>query len=211
MKRILVLCVLTLCASVSPVRAQVTDDGYVQGNVGASTGKRVGALIAAEGGAALGAKVEIFAELGWMTNLQPATLATSADTIAAFLQTSTGQAATYSADSPTLFGSLGARYFFGGTTGIRPYALASVGFARIDQRVHFALAGSDVTSRLGDLGVTLGQDLDGALTKATVGAGAGVLVPFRSLQLDLGYRYTRIFTSAGTNANRIYGGVRYRF
>lgn len=211
MSRIVVLFFLAFCASASAVRAQTADSGYAQVNVGASAGKQAGALIAVEGGEAVTGNIEAFGELGWISSLQPATLAPSARTIAAFLQSSTGQAAAFSADTPAFFGGIGGRYFVRTRYGFRPYALASVGFIRIDQQVHFSLAGTDVTSRLADLGVTLGEDLDGAPTKGTLGVGVGALRPFRSLQLDFGYRYTRIFTRVGTNAHRVYAGVRYRF
>jgi hypothetical protein len=211
MSRIVTLSIVAFCVSVTAAQAQLAESGYAQLNIGTIASKGAGVLIAAEGGMAVAENIEAFADLGWSSKLQPATLDPSARTISDFLQRTTGQPAAYSSDAPAFFGDLGARYFFKPRYGVRPYGLGSIGFARIDQQVQFTLSGNDVTSNIGDYGVTLGEDLDGAVTKASLGLGVGVLVPFHTLQFDVGYNYNRIFTRVGTNAHRIYGGVRYRF
>jgi len=211
MSRIVVLSIVVFSVSVSAAHAQLAESGYVQANVGAIASKGAGVLIAVEGGTAVAENIEAFADLGWSSKLQPATLEPSAQTIANFLQNTTGQPAAFSSDAPAFFGDIGARYYFRPRAGVRPYGLGSVGFARIDQQVQFTLSGNDVTGSLGDYGVTLGEDLAGAVTKASLGLGVGILVPFRTLLFDVGYNYNRIFTREGTNAHRIYGGLRYRF
>ena len=211
MSRIVALSILAFCVSATAAYAQLAESGYAQVNIGAIASKGAGVMIGFEGGAAVAENIEAFADLGYSSKLQPATLDPSARTIVDFLQRTTGQPAGYSSDAPAFFGDIGARYFFKPRYGVRPYGLGSVGFARIDQQVQFTLSGNDVTGSLGDYGVTLGEDLAGAVTKASLGVGGGVMVPFRTLHFDVGYTYNRIFTREGTNAHRIYGGVRYKF
>jgi opacity protein-like surface antigen len=113
---------------------------------------------------------------------------------------------------PATFGLGGIRYAFPSGR-IEPYVLGGVGVAKVRRDVTFTVGGTDVTSSLAPLGVTLGSDLSGSETKMMLSFGGGVAWPaWKQLVLDLQFRYGRILTEdQGTNVARagIGGGVRF--
>ena len=95
---------------------------------------------------------------------------------------------------------------------LRPYVLGGGGVASVKQDVAFTVGGTDVTSNLPQLGVTLGSDLSGTFTKPMVVAGGGVMWPWQRLVVDLQYRYGRIFADdGGINVSRAGVGIGFRF
>ena len=101
----------------------------------------------------------------------------------------------------------------------RSYLLLGVGAATVDTSASFAIAGTDVTGKLGQYGVQLGNDLSSSLTKTflTFGVGTNANIGKRLL-VDVGYRYGRILPKTdmiendqAINTNRVQVGVGIRF
>ncbi len=97
-------------------------------------------------------------------------------------------------------------------SGVRPYATAMVGFARVEYNPRFLVDGQDISGgALGLYGVTLGRDLLGTTNKLAYSGGAGFIFG-DTWYLDLGVRFTRIHTTDhATNVKRIVIGMGRRF
>jgi hypothetical protein len=211
MKRVALLVAVIACVS-TPAAAQVVEGGYVAGTLGVNVAGKGSVLAGAEVGGRVANKMDLFAELGWVADLPTATRDGSAGTIAGAISAQTGQTVTFDATTPTMYFGVGARYFLSPRYGVHPFFEGVGGFARVKQDVSFIVGGTDVTSNISDFGVTLGEDLAGTTTVGTVGIGAGARLARESWHLDVGYRYTRLFTdSKGTNSNRVSATVAYRF
>src|SRR4029079_3659347 len=118
----------------------------------------------------------------------------SAETIAAYLQTSQGKPATGTLEVPAFMAGGGVRFMLMKPGHITPYFSATAGAARMSKRPTFTLAGTDVTSSLPSYGVTLGSDLTGEETKAAFGGSLGVIVDQGRWYIDGGLRFTSIQT-----------------
>lgn len=178
---------------------------YVKGVLGANVSGSASVLAGAEAGTQVLPGIDVFAELGWIDNMQTGGRNAAAGVIATAISLQTGQTTTFSAKTRTIYGSAGVRDRFSDRYGLTPYVSGAVGFAHINQNTKFSSGGTDVTANLPNYGVGLGTDLSGSTTRPTIGLGVGVLRTWHGWDLDGGYRYTRVFTSnQGTNANRIY-------
>ena len=76
----------------------------------------------------------------------------------------------------------------------------------------FTLNGTDVTSSIGNYGITLGTDVAGEFSSAAFNGGGGIVIPYGSWYLDFGVRFLT-FTDNGerTNASRFVVGGGFRF
>jgi opacity protein-like surface antigen len=156
-------------------------------------------------------RLQVFVDAGRVRDASPSDLGTSAQTIAAFLSQTQGNAA-YRVKEPVTFGLAGVRY--GIPTGkVEPYLLGGGGVARVRKDVTFTLAGNDVTSSLQQYGVVLGGDLSGSETRPMLTVGGGVAwAASQHLIVDFQYRYGRVFASdRGLNVNRAGIGIGVRF
>jgi opacity protein-like surface antigen len=212
MKRV-VLAAAVVVGMAAGANAQSLEHPYVAPVIGASVGGTTSVLVGAEAGARIFNRTDGFVELGWIPDLPTGARDASAGIIAGGLAARTGQPASFDAKTSTFYGGIGARYrIFAQPLAFNPYVSGVLGFARSNQDVKFNVGGADVTSNLQGLGVTLGSDLKGASTKPTLGIGVGVIHPWRGWDLDIGYRYTRLFTDLkGTNAHRVHIAADYRF
>jgi hypothetical protein len=215
MKRVALLVVVIACGS-KLAAAQIVEGGYVAAVVGTNVAGKTSVLVGAEAGGRLTSEMDIFVELGRVADLPTATRDTSAATISGGIAAQLGQQVTFDARTPTIYGGVGLRYFVPMMSGLvphlAPYLEGVAGFARTKENVSFSVGGTDVTSRISDFGVTLGSDLAGSPTVGTLGLGIGVRLPRGPWHLDVGYRYTRLFTARqGTNSNRMHVAVAYRF
>ena len=165
-----------LCVVWSPASAQ-DRESFAQGFGGlrlgstASTGTAVGGLVAGT----LTPNIQVVGEAGRIGNVLPSTV----DTLLAFSPIGVGLSSWY--------GQGGLR-FTSATSGIRPYAETSAGFARLHSEV--AGFGSRDGSLLANAALRF---LDRTYPTATVGGG----VTFESGRFvaDVGYRYRRIFSN----------------
>jgi hypothetical protein len=122
---------------------------------------------------------------------------------------------------PAVYGGVGARWVFENVdlgrwvplhVQLKPYAQFSVGAARVKREPTFTLAGSDITNSLGQYGVRLGADLTATERRAAVTGGFGVLVPYRMLYFDVGYKLTGIKTPGeAIKVVRLHIGIGARF
>ncbi len=90
--------------------------------------------------------------------------------------------------------------------------LGEGGAARVTLRPEITIAGSDVTTRLTDFGVTLGEDLTGSSFRPAVGGGLGVLMARGRWLVDGGFRVLSIqMPDQTTNVIGAKFGVGYGF
>lgn len=190
------------------------DRGYVQFTVGPTFGHKSSSAIGGEAGYTLTDALQVFLEGGRMGNVAT----TDVDARAQIIGNTIG--ASVSTVQRAAYFDIGAKYRFPKEYGKwRPYALLGVGAAGVKTTVDFAVNGNDVTGQLDQLGVLLGRDLSGTVTKVflTVGAGASMQLGKRYL-VDLTYRYGRIFprtsqidNDQGINTHRAQAGIGIRF
>lgn len=220
MKRLLIAIVLSGVASGAWVQGRtptwLADDykGYVAGVGGGTYAGKGGALFGGEVGWKLAENVEVFGEVGRMTDITSSSSKDAADTVAAYLNSLGLGTATGSVKTPVNYGAVGVRYFVMTTDRYQPYLVASVGGANVERKPAFTVSGADVTGSLSSTtyGVQLGKDLDGKSNRAMVTAGGGVRVPVGRMFVDANVRYGRVFTEVkGTSIVRFTAGVGYRF
>lgn len=205
------LCSLTVArVATAQTTAQAAPKGYVEGVAQSAFGNVTSQSFGMEAGVRVAPDLSVFVDIGQVRDTSPAALGQRAQLIAGFLsQTQSGAA--FSVKQPVTFGLAGLRYgkFIGKA---EPYVLGGAGVGRVKRDVTFSVGGSDVTTNLPQLGVTLGTDLSGSETKAMIGAGAGVAIGWQRLVVDLQYRYGRVMTSdEGLNINRAGIGLGVRF
>ena len=216
--RYLAAIVVTAASAVGTARAQTAaatgpDRGYAAFAIGATFGHKSDSSIGGEVGYGLTDALQVFLEGGRMRNVATTDVNARAQTIANAIgaNVSTVQKATYY--------DAGLKYRLPRYGMWRPYALLGVGAASLKTAASFSVGGNDVTSRLDQLGVQLGSDLSGTLTKIFLTVGVGTNITFGQRFLaDLSYRYGRIFPKTseidndrGINAPRVQAGVGIRF
>ena len=215
----IVACLVGMLALSGVAHAQTTssstDDsqGYVAAVAQAAFGNVTSQSYGAEGGWFLNRSVAIFAEFGRVSDTAPDSLGASAEVIASYLTQVQSAPVSYSAKQPVVFGQIGVRYAWPTPGNVQPYVLGGVGAGSVKHDVAFTVGGSDVTSNLGNYGVTLGSDLAGTSTELMFTGGGGIVYKVGTLwQFDVGYRYSRILTeTTGTNVNRAGLGLGIRF
>lgn len=155
---------------------------------------------------------DVSVEGGWFQNAVTRRVAGLTSPLTTFLQQSQGATATAVVKMPTAYFAVNGRWVFENQGRFRPYAVVGVGDARTTLKSSFALAGADITSSLGQYGVTLGSDLTRQTSHAAINAGAGVLVPLGKWFADAGLRVTSIRTAGqATNVVRFNIGGFARF
>ena len=168
-------------------------------------------LVGGEFGIRLRKNVHVVVEGGWFKDVVTDSCIAELASFATYLQQTQGQPATSKIDAPTLFGTLGLRYIFENSSGVRPYILANAGVARVEFRPSFTLNNQQISSNVSQYGITLGRDLLGPGTHLAYGGGAGLVVG-QKWYLDLGVRLTRINTpDHATDVRRLSVGFGRRF
>jgi opacity protein-like surface antigen len=215
MKRILAGVVGMLIAS-GAAYAQTSDATfYLQGMVQSAFGNVTSQSYGAEGGYFITPHIAAFAEVGHVLDTAPSELGAAAQKIASGLAQQTSSTVGYSVRQPVSFGAAGIRYGFAGTPKVQPYVLGGFGGASVKKDVTFTVGGTDVTSSLGSAPyyTTLGTDLAGTVTRPMFEIGGGLNYhAIASLRIDLGYRYSRVFTDpSATDVNRVGVGIGMTF
>ncbi len=170
----------------------------------------------AEGGVQVSANLEAFVEMGWTRDVASDATRHAAELIAGFLGETQGET-TFTARESAAFFAGGVRYplqLEGSPLGsLKPYVEGGAGWAHLTKKSTFSVAGTDVTSTLGDLGVQIGSDLAGTRNAGLMVLGAGVVWPvWRQVIVDFNYRYSKIFTSPDrVNLNRAGLGIGITF
>ncbi len=204
MRRVLSALVTAVCvlaaagpASAQPPRSAIQGFGGLQLGTFGSTEATFGGLVTGT----LTPNVQIVGEGGRMRNLLPPLT----DTLIGFSPVGFSMSAWYMQG--------GLRFTTAGSSGVRPYAETSFGFARMHASV--GDLGNPIANVVADLGVPC---LDRTVPMAT--AGGGVTFEHGGFVADLGYRYRRIFSSDWVNTlalgdtlhtNEVRVGVGFRF
>ncbi|HEY7286206.1 MAG TPA: outer membrane beta-barrel protein [Vicinamibacterales bacterium] len=184
------------------------ETGYAEFFAQSSFGNVTSQAYGAEAGYVVNPMLQIFGEIGWVRNTAPASLGTSAQTIASGIAAAAGNAS-YEVRQPVTFGAGGVKYLVPmEQSRVRPYLLAGFGIAAVKRDVTFSTTAGDVNQF-----ATIGTDLSGTETKPMFSFGGGVGVPVgRMMIVDVQYRYGHVFTSdEGLNMNRVGVGLGVRF
>jgi hypothetical protein len=180
--------------------------------VGAGAVEKVSPVFGAEAGMRTTRNLDLIVEGGKIGNAVTRRRVQSVEPLANYLKTTQGKDATATVEAPTWFGAVGARWVFERAGAIRPYVLGTVGFASVEYKTSFTLAGSDITDTVANYGVTVGQDLKGREKVATYGMGVGALYVRGAWYADAGLRLTSIQTKGqATNVSRAAIGFGLRF
>lgn len=182
--------------------------GYVELVAQSAFGNVTSQSFGGEVGFALRPNVQVFVEGGRIRDAAPSVLGNRAQTIAGGIAAVAGSA-DFRVRQPVTFGQAGLKYVLAASgTKAEPYLLAGGGIANVKRDVTFTTPAGDAAQF-----VTLGSDLSGSETKGMISLGAGVAIPvWRTLGIDLQYRYGRVFTSnEGLNVSRAGIGVGVRF
>ena len=157
-------------------------------------------------------RIEAIGEGVWMKDVAPRRRIETAETVAAYLQTSQGKSASGTLEIAAVFTGAGARIMLTRSGHIRPYVAVTAGVARLTLRPAFVLSGANVTTSLPQYGVTLGSDLTGETTKPAFTGGFGVLVDQGRWYIDAGGRVTSIQTEGqAIKVLRAGGGIWFKF
>jgi hypothetical protein len=206
--RLFVLLTLPLFFVASSARAQ--ERGFAGGLGAVTFGTVTGATVAGRAGFNASSHVQIFGELGRMSDVLPKsdqqTIENNATAIVSDDGTTT---ATVLGRMPTTYGSGGVRYIAAPHGRVTPFAEGAFGFAHITNNLTATLGGTDVSSQVLTTPFT-------SITNETdpimfLGGGVSVAAGKRTA-FDVGYSYSRIFiTDQDINSGHIYGGLRVGF
>lgn len=209
---------VTVASGVGTAHAQTAgatapDRGYGAFTAGATFGHKSDSSIGGEVGYGLTDALQVFLEAGRMRNVATKDVDTRAQKIAGAIL------ANVSTVQQAIYYDAGLKWRLPQYGMWRPYVLLGAGAARVKTEASFSVGGSDVTSRLDQLGVQLGSDLSGTLTKFFLTTGVGTNVTFgRRFLADLSYRYGRVFPKTseidddqGINTQRAQVGLGIRF
>jgi hypothetical protein len=177
--------------------------------------QKSGGVVGAEAGARVWRHLDGFLEAGSFGDVVPQKQLDVATPLTAYLQQTQGKPAASTVKMPAVYVGVGARWVFENINiagWAKPYAQFSIGGARVKREPTFTLAGTDVTASLGQYGVTLGADMTATERQTAVTGGFGVLVPYRMLYVDVGYKMTSIkMTGESIGVNRFHFGIGARF
>ena len=193
----------------SPAAAAGPETGYLEGVAQSAFGHVTSQSYGIEAGYVVEPQVDIFFEVGRVTDASTQGIEDSAQVITNALA---GSGITATVREPVSFLAVGGKYLIATGGAFHPYVLVGAGVARVKQDVVFRTGGVDVTSTISQYGVALGGDLSGTSTKVTVMAGAGAMIPLgRRLVLDLQLRINRVLSDPAISFGRAGIGFGVRF
>jgi opacity protein-like surface antigen len=218
MRVLMIAATFVVCAA-APSFAQ-SERGYVNlgGGVAISSDATSGNVVG-EVGVRVARNLFVFGDLGQFHNLQPSLVQPTVDATELALA-SDGVTVTGTGRVPALQVLGGLRYLLTTRGGATPYVVGGAGLARLSPTAQFTYGsgtivgatpapGDDVTAQL----VSLGDFTAPPATNAFMfTVGGGVQVPIAPhVNVDLGYRVSRINGDTPLNAQSIMAGVGYRF
>lgn len=227
-KRIVTAAVaLLVLAWAGPSGAQTVRDGdderppYSRWSWGVLSGplevERRGVTIGTEVGVRLRKGLHLVVESGWMSDVVTGRRIDEVDGYMAYVRQAYNVEVSGGIDGRAWFGLAGFKVMPDGgprgeSSGVRPYAQATVGLVRVEYKPGFVIDG-EPTSGAGLVlyGVTLGRDLLGTTNRIAYSGGAGVVFG-DAWYLDLGLRFTRVHTTDHpTTIKRLVIGMGRRF
>ena len=196
----------------APSPTPATDRGYVEGVAQSAFGNVTTQSYGVEFGYTVRRDLQVFGEFGKIRDVAGTTFTGDASTIANALSQVQPAAVGFTARRPVIFFAGGIKYRQPSTLPVQPYVLGGFGFGNVDNDVTFTLGGAAASESTLAQYVTLGTDLSGASTSPMLTLGGGVTMPlWRTLLLDVQYRYGRIFADEGISTNRAGVGFGVRF
>jgi outer membrane protein with beta-barrel domain len=193
----------------SPVSAQGTSNSrvFVGGLGGVTFGTATSSAIAGQVGVRIMPNVFVIGEIGRMQNVLPGDIADQIQEGIDFLEQA-GIPVDIDVKAPAVYGFGGLRWAQAGRR-IAPFVEGGVGFGHITADVSGTVGGIDVSDFIED---ELG-DLDQSVTEFLIAFGGGVNIGLtRTVAIDAGYRYTRIFTDEEPpNTSLVYGAIKIMF
>jgi opacity protein-like surface antigen len=189
MKRI-AAAVLVFAVTAGPALAQGPPPASLRGFAGVSFMSEAGGTFGVGVGVRLGTHLEAIGEIGRLTNMLPHQIQRDLDEAARLMRPFYGDGLSIDGKAPALYGFGGVRVNQQTGSRLTLFAEAGAGVAR---------GTSDITAFAGQRDVS--ADVTAALrikhsdTRPLLALGGGVLIPVtRTVGVDLGYRYMRIFT-----------------
>jgi hypothetical protein len=149
---------------------------FIGGEGGAQAVNSAGGLVGGLVGLHLSPRTDLFGEAIYLQDVATRRRVELASNVAGYLTQTQGKAATGTVSIPAMVISGGVRHFLSSSPNVRPYVIAQAGLSRTALRPSFVLGGADVTTSLGQYGITLGADLAGTAVKPAFGAGVGFMV-----------------------------------
>jgi opacity protein-like surface antigen len=182
--------VLILAAAVVPASAQTAPRGFVRGFGGVSFLSETGGVFGVSAGAHVTRSIDLFGDLGGITNMLPREIQRDVDEAARQIGNAYGAPLTIDLKAPGLYGLGGVRFSHTTAQRFTLFVEAGAGVARGTSDVFASAGNADVSAQ-----VSAVLNLKESVTEPLVMAGGGIGVPLGSrLTLDLGYRFMRIYT-----------------
>jgi hypothetical protein len=207
------LAALVISAAPAAAQTSAADTGWlISAEGGVEAVQNVGGLGGVQVGRRLSSRLDVFGEAVYLQDVVTRRRNESADTLAAFLTQAQGKTADANVTIPAWSFVGGARFFLTGPRSVRPYIEGSAGASHVTLQPAFTLAGADVTTTLGQYGVTLGSDLTGTATKPTFAGGFGVSTMLGKFSLDTSVRVFSIqLDGQAANAIALAVGIGRKF
>jgi opacity protein-like surface antigen len=204
---------LLAAPQIAAAQAAPPEKLFVRPLVGATIGAGPGALLGASVGLKLTPKAQIVGEFGRMTNIMPASVVDDVDVAAALVADARGGKHSSAATATANYGMVGLRHALRDVSGAQTYLEIGAGAARVRSRVSAQIRGSEtLQGDISDLVVTPFTQSTPA-TKTMMSVGGGIILGItRTLAVEVGYRYARVFTkNPGINMSNLVGGLRFGF
>jgi opacity protein-like surface antigen len=182
-------------------------------HVGATTAGGAGASFSGTVGVKAGAKMTITGEFGQMINILPASVNEQVETEAALVANAKGGKHSSSASADATYGMVGLRWRMRDVSGAQTFLELGGGMAHVTSDVSAQIRGSEALQ--GDISHLVSVPFTAATpeTKPMFKIGGGIILGVtRTVAVEMGCRYQRIFTSeAAINMANIFGGMRVGF
>jgi opacity protein-like surface antigen len=190
----------------APAAVSAQDRGLIGGHFGVTFGTEAAPFFAGEVAGNIARDLQIYVTVGRMNNVLPSSVQDDLDDVSQLLSMITRVRWDFEASAPAFFGTAGVRYLVPTGSPARPYIQGGVGFANIGIKVEEVDLG-DVTDELVDDGYLD----DDNINKLALEFGGGLIVPLKSMYIDVGYRFMKLMDADDVNISRAYGGVGVRF
>lgn len=158
-------------------------------------------------------KLQIHGEFGRLTNILPRSVLDQVEIVAAAVANSKGGKHSSDASASANYGLIGFRQALRDMSGANTFIEIGVGMANVKSEISAAIRGS--ASLQGDISNLVTTPFTTATpeTKPMVSVGGGLILGIsRTMAVEMGARYQRIFTSdRAVNIGNIFGGFRIGF
>jgi opacity protein-like surface antigen len=206
---------LALLLSAAPAGATVLNTSstptprlFVDGMGGVTFNHNTDGLFAGAVSVSAGRHLQIEGEVGRMVSVLPNSVSQNLDATAAGFETTGMPAINYAVTMPATYGLGMVRAIASPMRGIEPFVEGGFGAARVTTSITAQQGGTNIAPELSQAANLLADQ-----TRPLVAVGGGLSIAAGGTAwVDVGYRYSRIFTTApAINVNRVYAGIRFGF